>query len=80
MTVQTNINKTCNAGKSNIEARLCQHCSNGKAICIIQGDQNVSVHLMIIIQKVTSYFKNVPRQSPDSLAADRQGQGALDSH
>jgi hypothetical protein len=31
----------------------------------IQGDQKVSVHLMITIQKVTSNVQNVPRQSPD---------------
>jgi hypothetical protein len=32
---------------------------------IIQGDQNVSVHLMIKIPKVTSNVQSVPRQSPD---------------
>jgi hypothetical protein len=32
---------------------------------IIQGDQKVSVHLMITIQKVTSNVQSVPRQSPD---------------
>jgi hypothetical protein len=32
---------------------------------IIQADQKVSVHLMIIIQKVTSNVQSVPRQSPD---------------
>jgi hypothetical protein len=31
----------------------------------IQGDQKVSVHLMITIQKVTSIVQSVPRQSPD---------------
>jgi hypothetical protein len=31
----------------------------------IQGDQKVSVHLMITIQKVTSNVQSVPRQSPD---------------
>ena len=31
----------------------------------IQGDQKVSVHLMITIQKVTSYVQGVPRQSSD---------------
>jgi hypothetical protein len=31
----------------------------------IQGDQKVSVHLMIKIQKVTSYVQSAPRQSPD---------------
>jgi hypothetical protein len=34
--------------------------------CIyIQGDQNVSLHLMITIHKATSNVQNVPRQSPD---------------
>jgi hypothetical protein len=32
---------------------------------LVQGDQNVSVHLMITIQKVTSNVQSVPRQSPD---------------
>ena len=31
---------------------------------VVQGDQKVSVHLMITIQKVTSYVQSVPRQSP----------------
>jgi hypothetical protein len=31
----------------------------------IQGDQKVSVHLMITIQKVISNVQSVPRQSPD---------------
>jgi hypothetical protein len=31
----------------------------------IQGDQKVSVHLMITIQKFTSNVKSVPRQSKD---------------
>jgi hypothetical protein len=30
-----------------------------------QGDQKVSVHLMITIQKVTSNVQSVSRQSPD---------------
>jgi hypothetical protein len=34
-------------------------------IIYIQGDQKVSVHLMITIQKVTSNVQSVPRQSPD---------------
>jgi hypothetical protein len=38
----------------------------------IQGDQKVSVHLMITTQKITSDIQSVPRQSPD-LAADRPG-------
>jgi hypothetical protein len=32
---------------------------------LIQGDQKVSVHLMITIQKVTSNIQSVPRHSPD---------------
>jgi hypothetical protein len=32
---------------------------------IIQGDQKVSVHLTITIQKVTSNVQSVPHQSPD---------------
>jgi hypothetical protein len=31
----------------------------------IQGDQKVSVHLMITEQKDTSNVQSVPRQSPD---------------
>ena len=31
----------------------------------IQGDQKVSVHLMITIQKVTNNVQSVPRHSPD---------------
>jgi hypothetical protein len=31
----------------------------------IQGDQKVSVHLTITMQKVTSNVQSVPRQSPD---------------
>jgi hypothetical protein len=34
-------------------------------VCVIQGDQKVSVRLMITIQQVTSNVKSVPRQSPD---------------
>jgi hypothetical protein len=44
----------------------------------IQGDQKVSVHLMITIQNVTSNVQSVPRQylaQSDCLAADRQDQG-----
>jgi hypothetical protein len=33
----------------------------------IQGDQNISVHVMITIQKVTSNVQSVPRQSPDII-------------
>ena len=32
----------------------------------IQGDQKISVHLMITTQKVTSNIQSVPRQSPDT--------------
>jgi hypothetical protein len=32
---------------------------------IYRGDQKVPVHLIITIQKVTSYVQSVPRQSPD---------------
>jgi hypothetical protein len=31
----------------------------------VQGDQKVSMHLMITIQKVTSNVPSVPRPSPD---------------
>jgi len=34
---------------------------------VIQGDQKVSVHLIITIQKVTSNVQSVPRQSPDII-------------
>jgi hypothetical protein len=34
-------------------------------ILVVQGDQKVSVHLMITKQKVTSNVQIVPRQSPD---------------
>jgi hypothetical protein len=33
--------------------------------CFIQGDQKVSVHMMIRIQKVTNNVQSVSRQSPD---------------
>jgi len=32
---------------------------------ILQGDQKVSLHQIITIQKVTSNVQSVPRQSPD---------------
>jgi hypothetical protein len=32
---------------------------------VVQGDQKVSVHLMITVQKVTSNVPSFPRQSPD---------------
>jgi hypothetical protein len=35
------------------------------AVWVIQSDQDVSVRLMITIQKVTSNVQSVPRQSPD---------------
>jgi hypothetical protein len=31
----------------------------------IEGDQKVSLHLVITVQKVTSSVQSVPRQSPD---------------
>jgi len=34
-------------------------------VFVVQGDQKVSVYLMITIQKVTSNVQSVPRQSPD---------------
>jgi len=33
---------------------------------IIQGDEKVSVHLMITIQKFSNNVQSVPRQSPDT--------------
>jgi hypothetical protein len=36
----------------------------------IQGDQKVSVHLMITIQKVASNVQSVPRQYPDMRERD----------
>jgi len=35
------------------------------AQAVKQGDQKVSVHLMITIQKISSNAESVPRQSPD---------------
>jgi hypothetical protein len=32
---------------------------------VIQGEQKVSVHLIITIQKVASNFQSVPRQSSE---------------
>jgi hypothetical protein len=52
----------------------------------IQGDQKVSVHVMITIQKVTSNVQSVPRQSPDiqfNLTAwqpTARARGTLSSH
>jgi hypothetical protein len=51
---------------------LIQTCSVGKNI---QGDQKVSVHLMITIQKVTSNVQSVTCQSPDIYQ-----HAELDSH
>jgi len=31
----------------------------------VRGDQKVSLHLIITIEKVTSNIQSVPRQSPD---------------
>jgi hypothetical protein len=39
----------------------------------VQGDQKVSVYLMITIQKVTSNVQSVPNQSPDILLLLPQG-------
>jgi hypothetical protein len=46
----------------------------GVSISQVQGDQKVSVHLIITIQKVTGNVQSVPRQSPD-IYWQRQGQG-----
>jgi hypothetical protein len=40
-------------------------CSCHNTINNTQGDQKVSVQLMITIQEVTSNVQTVPRQSPD---------------
>ena len=40
-------------------------CSTRHKQEILQGDQKVSVHLMITIQQVTSNVQSVHRQSPD---------------
>jgi hypothetical protein len=53
---------------------------------LIQDDQNISLHLMITIQKVTSNVQSVPRQSIDirlNLTAWQpaaRARGTLDSH
>jgi hypothetical protein len=44
--------------KNCVIARLLKHTH-------IQGDQKVSVHLMITTQKVTRNVQSVPRHSPD---------------
>jgi hypothetical protein len=66
--------------------RIVEHIISDFISENIQGDQNVSVHLMITIQNVTSNVQSVPRRSPDFIdtphylaqsdcvAADRQGQ------
>jgi len=52
----------CNArNKSHMHMNLCFEARN------VQGDQKVSVHLMITIQRVTSNVQNVPRHSPDII-------------
>jgi hypothetical protein len=38
---------------------------SGVGAADVQGDQEVCMHLMITIQKVTSNVRSVPRQSPD---------------
>jgi hypothetical protein len=43
---------------------LYEDCCCSK-LYLLQGDQKVSVRLMITIQKVTSNVQSVPRQSPD---------------
>jgi hypothetical protein len=40
--------------------------SFGESSLIIQGDQKVSVHLMITVQEVKSNVQSVPRQSADT--------------
>jgi hypothetical protein len=46
----------------------------------VQGDQKVSVHLMVTIQKVTSNVQNVPRQSLTAWQLTARARGTLDSH
>jgi hypothetical protein len=41
------------------------NCVIVSLVVLIQGDQKVSVHLMITIQKVTRNVRSVYRQSPD---------------
>jgi hypothetical protein len=73
--------------------RLCCFCWSGSSVLqcgfklvsflrtYIQGDQKVSLHLMITIQKVTSNIQNVPASlqtfidTPNCVLEDRQGQG-----
>jgi hypothetical protein len=53
------------------ERKICCPCAESNCdpsdvqFVDIQGDQKVSVHLMITIYKVTSNVQSVPRQSPD---------------
>jgi hypothetical protein len=54
-----------------------QQCICILYICIIQGDQKVSV-LLMIIQKVTSNVQRVPRRSAWQPTA--RARGTLDSH
>jgi hypothetical protein len=49
----------------NLEAILVINSKYVVCLREIQGDQEVSVHLMITIQKVASNVQSVPRQSPD---------------
>jgi hypothetical protein len=49
----------------NLEAILVINFKHVVCLREIQGDQKVSVHLMIAIQKVTSNVQSVPCQSPD---------------
>ena len=51
--------------EKNFTGRFCINVLLMNVMRIIQGDQKVSVHLMITIQKVTSNVQSVPRQSPD---------------
>jgi hypothetical protein len=53
-----------NTGLLNREAQNVKF-SYSITFYLIQGDQKVSVHLMITLQKVTSNFQSVPRQCPD---------------
>jgi hypothetical protein len=45
--------------------KKCDIEGRRRGISYIQGDQKISVHLMITTQKVTSNIQSVPRQSPD---------------
>jgi hypothetical protein len=43
----------------------------------IRGDQKVSFHLMITVQKVPSKVRSVPRQSPDIYGHEELCSGRL---